>query len=126
MHFHPGGRAVPFVLNATVGNMIALGGSCFFTGPKSQLNNMFQETRRIASIAYLISMVFTLVIAFVPMPSIIPKGLILLILLLIQYVAIAWYCLSYIPYARDIVRAYLPKLNLSLPFSSSSSSTTTG
>ena len=91
-------------MNATIGNIIALCGSCFLKGPKSQMKNMFHETRQYATIAYLTSMVLTLVVAFAPIPG--PKSLLLLILLLIQYAGITWYCLSYIPFARDAVRSY--------------------
>ena len=93
---------VPFVLNATVGNIIALCGSCFLSGPHAQMKKMWADTRRNATIAYLGSLFFTLFIAFVPgIPG--PKGLYLLVLMIIQYLSITWYCLSYIPYARETV-----------------------
>jgi hypothetical protein len=98
------GNPLPFVLNATIGNVIALGGSCFLTGPKAQAERMFTDSRRIASIAYLASLVLTLVVAFAPIPG--PKGLLLLILLIVQYLSVFWYCLSYIPFARDAVKGY--------------------
>lgn len=69
---------------------------------------MFHETRKYATVAYLLSMVLTLVVAYAPIPG--PKGLLLLILLIIQYGAIAWYCLSYVPFARDAVRGYFTRL----------------
>merc|ERR1719420_2881012 len=39
------GDPVPFVLNATVGHIIALCGSCFLSGPQSQVKKMCAETR---------------------------------------------------------------------------------
>mmetsp|Transcript_20195 Transcript_20195/g.29974 ORF Transcript_20195/g.29974 Transcript_20195/m.29974 type:complete len:173 (-) Transcript_20195:2368-2886(-) len=98
------GNPLPFVLNATIGNMIALAGSCFLSGPKAQAGRMFNETRRAASIAYLVSLGFTLVVAYAPIPG--PKGLLLLILMVVQYLSVFWYCLSYIPYAREAVKGY--------------------
>lgn len=92
---------VPFVVNATAGNILALCGSCFVSGPSNQLKKMFHETRKWSTIAYLISLVLTLVVAFAPFKG--PKWIILIILLLVQYCAITWYCLSYIPFAREAV-----------------------
>jgi len=94
-------------LNATVGNIIALCGSCFLTGPHSQMKRMWSDTRRSATIAYLGSLFLTLVVAFAPIPG--PKGLMLLFLMIIQYLAITWYCLSYIPYARETVMGCLQR-----------------
>lgn len=99
------GDPYPFVLNATIGNVISLSGSCFLSGPKTQMNRMFHDSRRIATIVYLGSLILTLFVAFVDPPG--PKGFILLLLMLCQYVAITWYCLSYIPFARDAVKAII-------------------
>lgn len=102
------GNPLPFVLNATIGNIIALAGSCFLTGPKKQLSSMCSKSRQVASTAYLTSLVLTLVVAFVPfIPA---KGVLLLILLIVQYLAIFWYCLSYVPFARDAVKAYFTRM----------------
>mmetsp|Transcript_9347 Transcript_9347/g.15527 ORF Transcript_9347/g.15527 Transcript_9347/m.15527 type:complete len:172 (-) Transcript_9347:187-702(-) len=98
------GNPLPFVLHATIGNIIALLGSCFLTGPKNQLERMFKEDRKVASIAYLTSLTLTLVVAFAPIPG--PKGLFLFILLIVQYLSVFWYCLSYVPFARDAVKGY--------------------
>lgn len=100
------GNSVPFVLNETVGNLIALAGSCFFTGPTSQMQRMFHPKRRIATSLYLGSLFLTLLVAFLPgMPG--PRGLILLVLMLAQYVAVTWYCLSYIPFAQEAVANFI-------------------
>jgi Got1/Sft2-like family len=95
----------PFVINATIGNIIALTGSCFFSGPQSQMQKMFHTKRRTASIMYLSTLVCTLLIVVLPIPG--PKGLLLLFFMLIQYVAVAWYCLSYIPYAHETIRSFV-------------------
>jgi hypothetical protein len=98
------GNPLPFVLNATVGNVIALAGTCFLSGPAMQVKKMFHETRRAASIAYLTSLVLTIVVAYTPIPGL--KGILLIILLIIQYISVFWYCLSYIPYAREALKGY--------------------
>lgn len=101
------GHPLPFVLNATVGNLIALAGSCFFSGPQQQLRKMCDEKRRTATTLYIGSLALTLLVAFVPLPG--PKGFVLLILMLAQYVAVAWYCLSYIPFAHEAVSSYISR-----------------
>ena len=101
------GNPMPFVLNATVGNMIALAGSLFLSGPRNQLRRMWHESRRLATTAYLGSLLLTLFVIFVPVPG--PKRLYLLLFMLVQFCAIAWYCLSYVPFARDAVRGYISR-----------------
>lgn len=91
------GNPVPFVTTATLGNVISLTGSCFLTGPNRQMKNMLKETRRVASIAYISSLILTLLVAFAPQPiqQILPshgRGLILILLMIIQYFAVGWYC----------------------------------
>ena len=97
------GNPLPFVLYSTTGNIISLSGSCFLSGPSSQIKRMFHKTRRIASIAYISSLILTLIIAFTCY-NVKGIGVVLLLLLLCQYVSIAWYCLSYIPFAREGVK----------------------
>lgn len=101
------GNSLPFVYYATVGNIIALTGSFFLKGPKTQLRHMFDDTRRIATIVYLVSMALTLTVAFSPVWG--PKSFYLILLMVCQWLAVAWYCLSYIPYAREAIRGYMSR-----------------
>jgi hypothetical protein len=95
---------LPFVMNATIGNILALAGSFFLSGPKHQMDRMWHDKRRTATTLYLSSLGLTVCVAFLPIP--IGKGLLLLLLMFCQYVSIAWYCLSYIPFAHDAIRGY--------------------
>lgn len=97
------GNPIPLVVNVTVGNVLTLCGSCFLTGPQQQAKRMFHPTRKIASICYLSSMMITLILVLIT-PSFPTRGFILCLLLIAQYVAITWYCLSYIPFARDAIK----------------------
>mmetsp|Transcript_20016 Transcript_20016/g.37961 ORF Transcript_20016/g.37961 Transcript_20016/m.37961 type:complete len:206 (-) Transcript_20016:210-827(-) len=97
----------PFVVNATVGNCLALAGSFFLMGPKAQWNRMWREERRIATLLYLGTLGGTLLVAFMYSHIWGPKGLYLLMLMICQYAAITWYCLSYVPFAHDVVRSFL-------------------
>lgn len=97
------GDPIPFVMTATFGNIISLCGSCFLTGPTNQAKKMFHETRRIATGLYLGSLALTLVVAFAA-DGVPGQGVVLIVLMIVQYVAIAWYCLSYIPFARQAAK----------------------
>jgi hypothetical protein len=84
----------------TCSNLSAIGGSMFLSGPKKQIQRMFEETRIIATIVYLVSMILTVVAAFtVKSPPLV------ITLSIIQYLAMIWYGLSYIPYARTVVKS---------------------
>mmetsp|Transcript_444 Transcript_444/g.743 ORF Transcript_444/g.743 Transcript_444/m.743 type:complete len:195 (-) Transcript_444:163-747(-) len=102
-----------FVIYTTVGNIVSLSGSCFLSGPKSQMQKMFHQSRRAATIWYLGSLAVTLVVAlcfndssFHPQV----RAIALLILVGIQYVAVFWYCLSYIPFARQMGMRLMERL----------------
>lgn len=95
------GNPVPLVVHVTVGNIIALCGTCFLSGPQAQFSRMFHKSRKLASAFYLGSLGVTAMLLL--FPHFIFRGLLLFLLMIGQYVAITWYCLSYIPFARDVV-----------------------
>ncbi|XP_022252886.1 vesicle transport protein SFT2A-like [Limulus polyphemus] len=83
----------------TIGNVTALASTCFLMGPLNQLKKMFASTRIIATIIMLVSLVLTLCAAFWW------KNIGLTILFcIIQFLAMTWYSISYIPYARDAIK----------------------
>jgi hypothetical protein len=84
-----GGNPVPLVINVTMGNVLALCGSFFLTGPTQQIQRMWHETRRIATVMYLGSLSLTFILLLTPHHK--GKGLILFLLMIFQYVAITWY-----------------------------------
>ena len=94
------GNPTPFAVCFTMGSLVSLSGTCFLSGPYKQVKSMCKKTRMIASIMYIGSMIMTLVTAFA-LSDIPAQPLILLILCFLQYVAIIWYTLSYIPFARQ-------------------------
>ena len=97
----------PMVVNTTVGNIITLLGACFFSGPQQQLKKMFYAKRKTATIMYLSSLVGTIFILILPGKEGFFKGMILLLCLVFQYISVTWYCLSYIPYAHETIRAFV-------------------
>mmetsp|Transcript_61633 Transcript_61633/g.74146 ORF Transcript_61633/g.74146 Transcript_61633/m.74146 type:complete len:195 (-) Transcript_61633:334-918(-) len=102
------GDPIPFVMITTFGNILSLSGSLFLMGPTAQLKKMFHKKRKVATILYLSSMLVTIVVALT-LHQYKWAGLVLVLLVLVQYVAIAWYCLSYIPFARKGIKRLFNK-----------------
>ena len=105
------GNPYPFILFYTVGNVCALLASTFLCGPKRQFKSMFHETRKVTAIVYLSTILVTIVLCFIPIvinSSV--RLLVLMLLLLAQFFAYLWYSLSYIPFGRKTVKAWLKKV----------------
>ena len=90
---------VTFGILYTIGNILSLMSTGFLVGPRRQCKNMFHRKRIVASLVFIGALIGTLAVA-------ISTGSIMatLLMILIQFCALAWYTLSYIPYARDMVR----------------------
>lgn len=88
-----------FALTYTLGSIVALASTCFLWGPMRQLKKMFKPIRAGATILYLLSMILTLYLAFSHAPT-----MSVLLAILLQFLAMVWYVLSYIPYARRAIR----------------------
>ncbi|XP_053310221.1 vesicle transport protein SFT2B-like isoform X2 [Spea bombifrons] len=88
-----------FAIFYTLGNISSIGSTIFLMGPMKQLKRMFESTRLIATVVMLVCMSLTLCSAFWWKI----KGLALLFCLL-QFVAMAWYSISFIPFARNFER----------------------
>ncbi|KAL6085096.1 hypothetical protein STEG23_015939, partial [Scotinomys teguina] len=84
-----------FAVFYTLGNMASIGSTIFLMGPVKQLKRMFEPTRLIATILVLLCFALTLCSAFWWHK----KGL-ALIFCILQSLALTWYSLSFIPYAR--------------------------
>ncbi|XP_043925452.1 vesicle transport protein SFT2A isoform X1 [Protopterus annectens] len=87
-----------FAVFYTLGNLAALASTCFLMGPVKQLKRMFEPTRLIATIVVILCLILTLCAALWWGK----KGLAVLFCIL-QFLAMTWYSLSYIPFARDAV-----------------------
>lgn len=88
-----------FAVFYTIGNVISMASTCFLMGPCNQVKKMFAATRVIATILVFFSIGMTLFAAI----GLHKNGLALLFII-IQSLAMTWYSLSYIPYARDAVK----------------------
>ncbi|XP_051773668.1 vesicle transport protein SFT2A [Ctenopharyngodon idella] len=87
-----------FAVFYTLGNIAAISSTCFLMGPFKQLKRMFEPTRLIATIMMLLFLVLTLCAVFWWNK----KGL-AIIFCILQFLAMTWYSISYIPFARDAV-----------------------
>lgn len=72
------GNPAPFVFMYTSGNILSLASSTFLSGPSRQCKLMFDERRREASLAYLTSLICSIVICFIPMKTGLKIGLLVL------------------------------------------------
>jgi len=91
-----------FAILYSCGSICALASTMFIFGPLSQLKTMFKPIRRAATIIYLITIVTTLVFAFVLEDP--TRGPLVLLSLAVQFVAMVWYVASYVPYGRKMIK----------------------
>ena len=99
------GDVVSFAIFYTLGNCIAIASTGFVWGPKKQCKKMFHKSRAIATTVYLVCIVATLIVACAPLGM--ENGAkigVCIFLIVVQFAALCWYCLSYIPYARTMVK----------------------
>lgn len=90
---------VGFALLYSLGTFTTLAGTLFLRGPASQMKAMFKDTRIIATIVMLISVVLTIVSAIAW-----KSGALCILFCIFQFCAFAWYSISYIPFARKAVK----------------------
>ncbi|RWS21436.1 hypothetical protein B4U80_07514 [Leptotrombidium deliense] len=91
-----------FAIFYTLGNIMSMCSTVFLMGPWRQLKTMFKETRIIATCLVLFFIVLTLLSALVW-----EKRGLAIIFCICEFLAMTWYSLSYIPYARDAVKKTL-------------------
>ena len=84
-----------FAIWYTSGNLVCLSSSFFLMGPKKQCENMLNPIRATVSLVLLGSMIWCLVLALLGISK-----LIVLVAIGVQFCALIWYVLSYIPYGR--------------------------
>ncbi|XP_066562123.1 vesicle transport protein SFT2B [Amia ocellicauda] len=87
-----------FAVLYTFGNIASLFSTMFLMGPLKQLKRMCELTRALATAVMLVCFALTLCAAFWWKN----KGLALLFCVM-QFLAFAWYSISYIPFARDAI-----------------------
>lgn len=92
------GAVWKYAVLSTIGQIMSLMSTILLMGPKRQLEAMFDQTRRTTTLCYLGSVACTLVVAVW-----LRSPLLCFICGMIQYGALIWYSLSYIPYGREFI-----------------------
>ncbi|KAF4720878.1 hypothetical protein FOZ63_030156 [Perkinsus olseni] len=92
------GRPTRFALAYTIGNVLQLLSTMFLVGPVRQFKNMFKDNRAIAAAVYLLAM-FSTLYTCIRSPH---RRVLILIAVIVQFLAILWYALTYIPYGRQM------------------------
>jgi len=97
------GNPKPFALMYSIGNIVSICSTCFLYGPWTQAKKMFATTRLVTTGVYLFFLGFTLFLAFYKhyIPA---RGLLLLFSICAQFLALSWYSITFIPFARDLVK----------------------
>ncbi|KAK4283238.1 hypothetical protein QN277_000212 [Acacia crassicarpa] len=89
---------IKFGIAFTLGNLLSLGSTAFLIGPKRQLTMMLDPVRIYATAIYLASMIIALFCALY-----VRNKLLTLLAIILEFGALIWYSLSYIPFARTMV-----------------------
>ena len=93
------GNPAPFAFKYTFGNLLALGSSSFLVGPAKQCRDMLTPERRTASIVYFVTLFGTLWSVFV-----LKWRLVSFACVILQFGALTWYMLSYVPYGQQCLK----------------------
>lgn len=86
----------------TLANLLCIAGSFFLAGPLSQAKSAFSEDRWMGTVAYLITLVLTLLAALW-----LKSGILVIIFSIVQFGALLWYFLSYIPGANNCLKSVI-------------------
>ncbi|KAK4567273.1 hypothetical protein RGQ29_003187 [Quercus rubra] len=89
---------IKFGMTFTMGNLLSLGSTAFLIGPKRQVTMMLDPVRIYATALYLASMIIALFCALY-----VHNKLLTLLAIILEFGALIWYSLSYIPFARSMV-----------------------
>lgn len=96
------GRPEKFAFLYTLGNMLALASTFFLAGPQRQCRRMMRKKRWVASLVYVSSILCTFFVVE-SSAKFHGKSVLIILLIAVQWCAIWWYILSYIPYGRQLM-----------------------
>lgn len=97
--------AAPFAFKYTFGNLLSLGSGAFLVGPQKQCRDMLQPERRTASFVYIVTLFGTLGCVFV-----LKQQLLSFFFVVVQFAALTWYMLSYVPYGQTCLKKLLARM----------------
>ncbi len=100
------GHPLRFAVLYSLGNLTSLCSTLFLVGIRQQIRNMSKSHRRLSAGLYLIALVMTLLTAYFE-----PRMKLLIIgLIIMQWTALLWYTLSYIPFGRRMTVSLASRL----------------
>ena len=100
------GQPLSFAVLYSMGNLTSLCSTLFLVGLKRQYRNMTHPNRKISAGIYLGCLFSTLLTAYIA-PEL---SLLIIVLVLVQWSALFWYTLSYIPFGRRMARGLANRL----------------
>lgn len=96
-----------FAIMTSLGAILSITGTCFLMGPISQVRSMFHKNRWLSSSLYIFFIVMSIVAGMVCQLFIkgslglwLQNAPLAIFCVVGEYLAMTWYSLSYIPYAR--------------------------
>merc|ERR1719373_134483 len=95
---HPGRFACMY----TMGNITMMSASFFLSGPRAQCRKITAKDRAKTSFVYLATMALTLVAVF--SPPFFGRAPLIMLCVAVQWLALVWYVLSFIPYGHSMGR----------------------
>eukprot|EP00127_Corallochytrium_limacisporum_P003285 Clim_evm134s147 gene=Clim_evmTU134s147 len=101
------GNIKGFATLYSFGNIVSLMSSCFFSGPVAQTKRMFDQSRMVASLVMILSIILCLISAVV-----LDSLLLTIVFLCVEMAAMLWYMLSYIPGGRTALRALVVRVDV--------------
>ena len=97
---------IKFAVLYTLGTIVALASSCFLWGPMAQIKSMFDKKRWLTSTVFVGSIIGVILCAVFNSKAaeqgFTKMWVIILALVLVQFCAYFWLCISYIPYGQKI------------------------
>ena len=97
------GDPAPFGVYYTFANVVGILGSFFMSGPTQQARKMTEGNRLVSTLVYVCALVATLFFVFYAGIPTQPRLWCILVCILVQYLALLWYTLSFVPYAQAYV-----------------------
>jgi len=98
---HPG----RFAFLYTLGNITMMGASFFLSGPQAQCRKLKAKDRMKTSMLYFCTMFLTVVVVF--SSPFFGRALVILLCVAVQWLALVWYVLSFVPYGQTTAKRTL-------------------
>jgi len=88
-----------FSISYSLANIFLLGSTSFLVGPWKQMNQMFEGSRAMVSIVYLVSLFLLFYVAII-----IRNIFIVMPVLMVQVISLAFYVMSYVPFGQGMLK----------------------